>query len=260
MTKIACTDVGKRFIEPDGSSVAAVSGVTLETIAGQVTVIVGANGSGKSTLLRLLGGELTPDAGAIAFIDKSGRSQKSARARARMTTWIAQNPALGSVSEFSVLENLRLATLPAAASPFAPAVNGAVRSDTARALTGSPLLDKVTTSARNLSQGQRQLLAIEMAMLQRPSVLLADEPTASLDRRHGELCFDRLTDLARNGANVVIVTHDLAAAARVGDRVVVMRDGAVHAELSGTDKDKSTVNDLVELGGFLGRGPPDNSA
>jgi ABC-type uncharacterized transport system ATPase component len=251
MAKIVCTNLTKEFEEADGTIIKAVSNVSSAFLSGSLVMIIGANGSGKSTFLRLIGGQLSPTAGEVAFVDESTKVHLTPHERTRLSTWIVQSPSAGSMGEFSVAENLRLALLPAKASPIRPALDSSFRALAEKMLSESPLGAKLSTQACNLSQGQKQLLSIEMAMARKPLVLLADEPTASLDRRHTKLCLARLRELANSGTCVIVVTHDIAAAREYADSIVVVREGSVTSYLSREETQRQSVSDLLELGGFL---------
>lgn len=192
-------------------------GVSLEVASGEVVAVAGPSGSGKSTLLHLLGGLDKPGGGEICWggrrVDHlSGEAR--ARLRAERVGLVFQHHYL--LEDLSVLDNVALPAL----------VLG--RDGRARA---RDLLDAVGLSARRdlpplaLSGGERQRAALARALLLGPAVLLADEPTGSLDRANARAVADLLVDLARlQGAGVLLVTHDDGLAARA-DRVLHLLDG-----------------------------------
>lgn len=245
MNDLVLDNVSKQFVEPDGTVVHALTEISARIPSGQFVMLIGANGSGKSTLLNLIAGEYAPTGGAVRFV-----SDAPSRRRPPTPIMIRQDPNLGSVADFSVLENMCFASTQGAPSLLVPALNRNSRAQAHTALAGSPLAAKVNALAADLSQGQRQLLAIEMCMARSSACLLADEPTASLDRTNSDTCFGRLAELSRAaGVTVVAVTHDLRAAATFGDRIVVLRSGQIHADVAGGEKHNLGPAELGELCG-----------
>ena len=195
-------------------TVAALAGVDLAVSAGEFVALVGPSGSGKSTLLALLCGWETPDAGTLAY--------RGALAERRPDTlgWpeLALVPqALGLVPDLSLADNV---LLPAR-------LRGTAAAETDRAqelLTGFGVDHLADRYPHQASLGEQQRVAVARALLLRPAVLLADEPTAHQDRGHADGLLDAVTAAARDGAAVLVATHDEIAWARA-DRVLSMRDG-----------------------------------
>lgn len=179
--------------------------------------ILGPSGSGKSTLVHLLAGLDSPDAGEIWWGDlpvHRRRPRELAPERSRRVGLIFQNHYL--LAELDALENIALPGRIAGTE------------DAGRA---ADLLDAVGLAGRaahrpsQLSGGERQRVAVARALYARPSILLADEPTGSLDREHAHGVFDLLLELARlEGSAVLVVTHDESLLSRV-DHAHVLRDG-----------------------------------
>jgi ABC-type lipoprotein export system ATPase subunit len=211
----AGTGLVKRF-ERDAETVLALAGADLAVAAGEFVALVGPSGSGKSTLLALLCGWETADAGRLVY--------RGALADRRPDTlgWpeLALVPqALGLVDDLSLLDNVLLpARLRGAA---------ATESGRAHALLADFGLDHLADRyPHQASLGEQQRAAVARALLLRPSVLLADEPTAHQDRRSADRLLDAVTDAARDGAAVLVATHDEVAWERA-DRVLSMRDGRI---------------------------------
>jgi len=200
----------------------ALRGVDLDIHEGESLAIVGKSGSGKSTLMHLLALLDRPTAGSITLegADTSRLSQKELNTtRNRAFGFVFQQFFLNASA--SVLDNV---TLPLTIA----GVPG--RERTARGLAALAQLgieDKATNRANDLSGGQKQRVVISRALINRPRVIFADEPTGNLDSVTGATVEDILFDLnSRQGITLVVVTHDEELAARC-DRSVFVRDGLV---------------------------------
>ncbi len=220
----SCHDVWLSYRAPgDGTETNALRGVTTAVYPGELVALVGASGSGKSSLLHVLAGFARPTRGQASLLgtDISRASQTAvARLHRRGVGVIFQS--LNLVPSLPVIENVLLPTR------FA---GGTVDRGRARELlTCLGLGHRVTHRTSSLSGGEQQRAAVARAMYAPPTVMLADEPTGALDSRSGALVLERLRDLANLGSTVVLVTHDMTAAA-LADRALVMRDGQIIHEL-----------------------------
>ena len=220
---LSCHGLARHFRE-QRRVLEVLRGVDLTIEPGERVAVVGASGSGKTTLLQLLGGLDTPTRG---WVELEGRNfsamppAERGKQRNRHVGFVYQFHHL--LPEFSAVENVAMPLL----------IRG---SATAGALAGArELLQKVGLGERlshrpaKLSGGERQRVAVARALITRPSVVLADEPTGNLDPESGEQVFRLLLELNRDtGAALVIVTHDLNRARRM-DRVLALRDGLLAA-------------------------------
>jgi lipoprotein-releasing system ATP-binding protein len=222
MSLLAARGVEKRF--RNGDEVTSVlNGVDLDLEAGELVALVGASGSGKSTLLSILGLLLTPSAGELRIagqrVDNLSEKQRS----------LFRNQRLGFVfqahhllPDFTALENV---ALPAAAP--AGGISGSLRRRAADLLDRVGLQDRRDFRATRLSGGQKQRVAIARALVNKPLLVLADEPTGNLDRRSAEQVLELMRTMNRDdGVTFLICTHDEHVAAQCARRIV-LSDGRV---------------------------------
>jgi putative ABC transport system ATP-binding protein len=213
----------KRF-RVGGELVTAIDELTITVEAGSVVAVTGASGSGKSTLLHLIGGVENPDSGSI-IVD--GIEMTSLR-RGELTQY---RRGIGFVFQrYHLLPTLTaLDNVIAPVLPYRVAYQKAVR---ARELLGAVGLgERERSLPAQLSGGQQQRVAVARALMNRPRLLLADEPTGNLDSATGAEIVDLLFGLRReHGMTILIATHELAVASRC-DRLLRLRDGAVVEDL-----------------------------
>jgi putative ABC transport system ATP-binding protein len=240
---------------PGNESIRALSNIDLEVRAGQFVIIVGPNGSGKTTLLRAICGGCPVERGTIELVEPEGThdfSTMTPRQRFQHIAQVHQDPKVGTVASMTVFENLRLATLDGKVpSPLRFDSEKRGRNWFRERLEPLGLTDRLDSRVSDLSQGQRQLLALELALLRQPSILLADEHTASLDEDNARNCLEATVKLCqRQGTTVLMVTHDLVDALEHGNRLIVLRAGKIHADIDEHLKCGLTLPALIELCGF----------
>lgn len=225
-----------------GGSQIGLSDVTLSIPAGQFAAIMGPSGSGKSTLLNLIAGLDRPSQGTIMVdgVNVGGLSEAAlARYRRQHLGFVFQFFHL--LNQLSVQDNVLL-----------PAQLAGVKTATARARVRE-LLDQLGIAEKageypaRLSGGQRQRVAIARALVNRPAVLLADEPTGALDSRSGEQVMDLLAEVNRAGQTIVLVTHDARLAASYASRVISLRDGRVIDDAQMQPPTGGKVSDLMQI-------------
>jgi len=200
----------KRYADPEGGTRLVVDVPRLDVAAGEVVGLVGESGSGKTTLLHLVSGVLAADEGTIEVAGEpmTGRGEAERdRLRARHVGYVFQT--FNLLPALTALENVELGM------SFRPGVSHA-RAAARAALERVGLADRLRHRPDQLSVGQQQRVAIARALAGRPALVLADEPTASLDRRHAEACLDLLLGfVAEAGSALLLVTHDAAVEARL---------------------------------------------
>jgi ABC-type lipoprotein export system ATPase subunit len=205
--------------------VVALQGLDLQVDKGELMAIIGNSGSGKSTLLNMLGGLDRPSAGNL-MVD--GRdllkfSERDLMHYKRETVgFVWQNQARNLIPYLTALENVELPIL----------LNGRRKKERAKQLLEAVGLGhRMNNRLTQLSGGEQQRVAIAIALANHPKLLLADEPTGSLDTKMGNQILDLFRELNRNfGITIVIVTHDPLLAKKV-DRVVAIRDGKTSSEI-----------------------------
>ena len=221
-TLVQLQNVTKRY---DGAPVAAVDDVTLRIDAGEAVAIMGPSGSGKSTLLNLIAGMDRPTAGAVLVgddrIDQLSEAG-AARFRRRHVGMIFQF--FNLLDDMTVMDNVLL-----------PAQLAGTKAKAARVRADS-LLEALRISHRRdayparLSGGERQRVAIARALINKPSLLLADEPTGAVDTATGDEIGRLLLDLNAQGQTLVLVTHSPDLAHRYARRVVHIADGRIASD------------------------------
>ena len=225
-TLVQLSNVSKQYGR-DGSP--AVAHVSMEVARGESVAIMGPSGSGKSTLLNLIAGLDRPTSGAVTVggqrIDTLGETG-AARYRRRQVGMIFQF--FNLLDDMTVMDNV---LLPAQLAGV-PARQARGRADELlAALRIGPHKDSYPA---RLSGGERQRVAIARALVNRPALLLADEPTGALDTANGEAIGELLLDLNSSGQTLIMVTHNPGLAARYARRVIQIVDGQIASDACGT--------------------------
>ena len=212
-----------KIYQPDGQEVTGLEDVNLDIQSGDFLAVMGPSGSGKSTLMNILGCLDIPSSGTyeIKGMPVSRLSpEELARLRNREIGFVFQ--VFHLLPRYTALRNVELPLLYA----------GVGREERAQralsALRAVGLEDRRNHLSNQLSGGQKQKVAIARALVNRPSLLLADEPTGNLDSKSGEELMEILARLNREGTTIVVVTHDPAIARRA-KRIVYIIDGRLVA-------------------------------
>ena len=225
-------------------------GLDIEVPRAQRVSVIGSNGAGKTTLLNVIAGSVRPSSGRVS-IDGVDRTAEPEWMRARNVGRVRQDPLAGTAGDMSVIDNLAIASRKGRRRLW-PAITPRIRRQLAERVAelGMGLEDRLRENVNRLSGGQRQALTLLMAAISRPAVLLLDEHTAALDPRNAEI----VTELTRRfaaeyGLTVVAVTHDMGRALDEADRVIMMHEGRIMADLSGAEKESMDVEGLVAFFG-----------
>lgn len=228
--------------------VEAIRTLDLLLAEGDFLTIIGSNGAGKSTLLNLIAGTVLPSTGRI-FLNEKDVTTVPAYRRARLIGRIVQDPLAGTAPEMTVAENLALAmkrqdrgmrlALPRR-------LWRRFRDQVAELDIG--LESRLNCPVSLLSGGERQALAVLMATLVPPKLLLLDEHTAALDPANAAMIVQLTASFVdRSGLATLMVTHNMEQAIAIGNRLIMMHKGEIIHELKGREKDHTTVEDLVDL-------------
>jgi putative ABC transport system ATP-binding protein len=218
---IELSDVSRRYDEGPP----ALDGVSLSIMAGEAVAILGPSGSGKSTLLNLVAGLDRPSSGSVTVdgvrVDELGEAGSARYRRAR----------IGMVFQFfNLLDDLTVADNVMLPAQLAGMARGDAQRRAAELLGTLGVGRHAGAYPGRLSGGERQRVAVARALMNRPALLLADEPTGALDTTSGEDVQRLLNDLHAEGQTIVLVTHDMALAQSCATRTVELVDGRVAAD------------------------------
>ncbi|MBU3729224.1 MAG: ATP-binding cassette domain-containing protein [Phycisphaerales bacterium] len=242
-------DIRKTFNAGTDNEVRGLDGVTLDFEPGTWTVVIGSNGSGKSTMQSAISGTFGLDGGSITVGGTDITAWPEHR-RAHIIGRVFQDPYAGSAPSLTVAENLALAEGRGTRRTLAPLLRRSRRAAWREMLAeiGLGLERRLDDPIGLLSGGQRQSITLLMATATAPKVLLLDEHTAALDPRSADQVIQLTSRIvARHRATTIMVTHSMAQAAALGDRLVAMHRGRVYLDVRGADKRRLRVEDLHDV-------------
>lgn len=216
---------------------------------GDFVAIVGSNGSGKTTALNIISGDVKPDSGKVLLGGKDITKQKNFQRAAKIAR-VFQNPSMGTSPSMTIMENMSLADNKGKTYGLSKGLNNK-RRDFYRSqleLLGMGLENRMETVAGALSGGQRQALALIMATLKTPTLLLLDEHTAALDPKSSDIVMT-LTEKVVKEKNIttLMVTHNLRYAVEYGTRAIMMHEGNIVLDISGEDKKQHSIDDYLKI-------------
>lgn len=224
MAFVELNGITRSVLLPDGSDLHILRGIDLHVDAGERVSIVGRSGTGKSTLLNIIGMLDKPDGGSYSIAGRDAvRLREGRRARMRGNTFGFVFQQFNIFPARTALENVEVPLLYSSGSMF-----WRRKELSAQMLERVGLGDRLESYPSQMSGGEQQRIAIARALVRKPQVILADEPTGALDPNTGRNVMELLETVAReNNAALIVITHDLNVAARA-DRVLQLDEGKLH--------------------------------
>jgi len=238
--------ISKTFNPGTVNERSALRDITLTVKDGDFVSIIGANGAGKSTLFNAIAGSFFTDTGSI-LLDGSDVTLQPEYVRARVIGRLFQDPMRGTAPGMTIEENLALA---AGRGGWLSRIRKADKEDFRERLSalGMGLEDRMQHPVGLLSGGQRQALALMMATVNPPKILLLDEHTAALDPATAEKVLTLTKQIVADGKlTCMMVTHNMQSALELGSRTLMMDAGSVIFDVEGEKRQSLTVEDLLVL-------------
>lgn len=226
----------------------ALTGLNLKLNEGDFVTVIGGNGAGKSTMLNMIAGVYPVDRGSI-IIDGVDVTKMSEHKRAKYLGRVFQDPMTGTAATMEIQENLALANRRGGKRTLRVGITKKEKEEYKELLKTLDLglESRLTSKVGLLSGGQRQALTLLMATLQKPKLLLLDEHTAALDPKTAKKVLD-LTEqiVAKNNLTTLMITHNMNDAIKIGNRLIMINNGKIIFDVSGAEKKKLTIPDLLE--------------
>lgn len=232
----------------------ALNNLSLTLNEGDFVTVIGGNGAGKSTMLNAVAGTYPVDAGSI-LIGGQDVTRLSEHRRAKFIGRVFQDPMIGTAADMCIDENMSLAMLRGKRRGLSWAISNNDRELYREMLSQLDLglENRLTTKVGLLSGGQRQAITLLMASMNHPQILLLDEHTAALDPKTAAKVL-ALSDkiISEEGLTAMMVTHNMKDAIAHGNRLIMMNEGKIIFDVSGEEKKKLTVEDLMDAFAKLG--------
>ncbi len=247
-TLLKLVKVYKEFGAGTIDEVKALDNINMDINAGDFITVIGSNGAGKSTLLNVIAGVYPPERGGSVIINNKDITNLSEHKRARYFGRVYQDPHIGTAAKMTISENLSLAI--ARGKPrglhLATNKNRLMQFREVLETLHLGLENRFHTLVGTLSGGQRQALALVMATISRPSLLLLDEHTAKLDPNTAGIVLNLTESIVANeNITALMVTHNMEHALRYGNRLLMMHKGKIVVDLNSRQRQGITVNDLL---------------
>ena len=241
--------VSKTFNAGTVNEKQALREVSLTLQDGEFATVIGGNGAGKSTLLNLVAGVFAPDSGTISI---GGRdlTHLPEHKRAQFIGRVFQDPMLGTAATMQIEENMALAMRRGQRRSLRIGITKAEREQYREVLKilDLGLEDRLTSKVGLLSSGQRQALTLLMATLRKPDLLLLDEHTAALDPKTAAKVLEATERIVqKDHLTTMMITHNMKDAIQHGSRLIMMYNGRIVIDVSGEEKKRLTVPQLLEL-------------
>lgn len=242
-------NISKTFNKGTASAKQAINNLSLQLNPGDFVSIIGSNGAGKSTVFNAIGGSFLVDSGHI-FLENEDITFMSEHKRARQIGRLFQDPLRGTAPNMTIEENLALVYLRANKhrSIFGITNKECDFFRTKLAELDLGLENRLKSKVGLLSGGQRQALTLLMATMITPKLLLLDEHTAALDPATADKVLTLTEKIVATGQiTTMMITHNIASALTLGNRTVMMNNGQIILDISGEERTKMTVPQLLEL-------------
>ena len=226
----------------------ALKGIDLTLEDGDFVTVIGGNGAGKSTMLNAIAGVWPVDEGQI-IIDGKDVTKLPEHKRAAFLGRVFQDPMNGTAATMGIEENLALALRRGQSRTLRAGIKASEREVYKRLLStlGLGLEDRLTSKVGLLSGGQRQALTLLMATLKKPKLLLLDEHTAALDPKTAAKVLETTEMIVnRDHLTTLMITHNMKDAITHGNRLIMMSNGKIIYDVSGEEKKKLQVQDLLQ--------------
>ena len=242
-------NINKTFNKGTPNAKQALNDLSLHLAPGDFVSIIGSNGAGKSTVFNAIGGSFLLDSGSI-WLDGQDITFHPEYRRARRIGRLFQDPLRGTAPNMTIEENLALVYLRANKQRSIFGITNTERTFFREKLAelGLGLEDRLKSKVGLLSGGQRQALTLMMATMVTPKVLLLDEHTAALDPATAEKVLE-LTDKIIKNDNIttMMITHNISSALEMGNRTIMMNNGSIILDISGEERAKITVPQLLDM-------------
>jgi putative ABC transport system ATP-binding protein len=248
ITVLDIKNVRKTFNRNTINEKKALNGIDLHLNEGDFVTVIGGNGAGKSTMLNMIAGVYPIDSGKIQ-IDEINISRDPEYKRAKYIGRVFQDPMLGTAAGMEIQENMALAYRRGLGRGLAWGIKTSEKAFYHEALKklGLGLQDRMTNKVGLLSGGQRQALTLLMATLKKPKLLLLDEHTAALDPKTAKKVLEITQEIVKEqNLTTLMITHNMKDAIQIGNRLVMMHEGRIIYDVSGEEKKKLEVEDLLK--------------
>ena len=240
--------ISKVFSKGTVDQVRALDKINLDVNSGDYIAVIGSNGAGKTTLLNVIAGVYPPENGGKIIVNGQEITGLSEYRRAGYIGRVYQDPHVGTAAKMTIEENMAMALLRGQPRGLRVASSKQRRELFRAALAplGLGLENRPSALVGTLSGGQRQALALIMATLSKPALLLLDEHIATLDPRTAKIVLD-LTDIVvtREKMATIMVTHNMELALHHGNRLIMMHKGRIVVDMSQEERSNLTIRDLV---------------
>ena len=243
------SNINKTFNQGTIDEKVLFSGFNLTINDGEFVSVIGSNGSGKTTMLNIISGDIIADRGSVIHDGTDLSGMKNFK-RAKKIGRVFQNPSMGTCPSMTIWENMSIADNKGKVYGLSFGLNRR-RKDfycSQLELLGMGLENRLSTPAGSLSGGQRQALALIMATMIRPDLLLLDEHTAALDPKSSDTVMMLTQKVVREKSiTTLMVTHNLRYAVEYGTRAIMMHDGGIIMDVSGEEKKNKSISDYLTV-------------